>query len=1257
VSETAKSRADVLLDEFQTIHGCRPAVETADESAKLEAYDRAVDALEEDPPSALCLSGGGIRSATFALGVLQGLANWEILDRFHYLSTVSGGGYIGAWLSHWIAQAGCSSVMRSLATASGPKTAGVPEPAAVQQLRAFSSYLAPRRGISIDALSLLSIYFRNLVLNWLALVPLLLAVLMLPRLLLASLPVGQAVGGLGGVWLVAVGGALVAVAVSSATLIVHKPVPRRPAAGVVGTWFLWPLTIAAVLVAVGWPGVASHMKWSDRDMFLLCALGGVGVHLIGGLLALLRTGVTAGVPLVGQTLRQWLGILVSGLGGGSVLWAGNQWLFPSPLDAPGLYTLFVLPYLLTAYWLGTTVYMGFARAMMSEEDREWWARAGSWSLRLSIGWIVLAWIVLYGPDFFLSNASRVMGALAVGGASGFVAVLVGFWGDGGLVRKATSVSSWKVRLQDSLLPIAATAFIAFLALALSLGTSLVLGSSWFVSNSASETTGKAWRAAADSRGGALAARHAQETERMREFSRSATQQVEKARARTAVSMPSPKMDEASAAAEKAALAEALGEERRGTARRYLQQANSSVFGVDTHLESLARVHTLVARTHHHVSLLWLVGSAIILLTCGVMASRMIGVNRFSLHSMYGNRLIRAYLGASRPARQPDAYTGFDPGDNVPLASLRTPHNARLFHVINTALNLGRDCPLAWQQRRAAPFTMSMLHAGSPVTGYRSVEGYGGDQGGLSLGKSMTISGAAVNPAMGYHSSSPVAFAMTFFNARLGWWLPNPNGTANADSTWRRSEPKFGMAETFGNLLGLSDAQSRYVYLSDGGHFDNLGLYEMVARRCRRIFVVDASCDPNDRYEDLARVLRMIRVDFGVVIEFFAPSETTPTDEAPSFLVGRIWYPNGRHGLFVYLKPRLSTREPADVAEYAARRKRAGGAFPHDTTADQFFDESQFESYRILGRRTVEDLRRRYPSLDAMESADEIGTTVRTWLPGSVPPPLPPPSSGAETQRDGYATSGSGRVAGLAGMASANSMLWTVAASGLSAAVVTTALVTVSGTVSLQRPDPIPVAAPQHIQMQCAQAEDGKITCGQVIINSPPPQELTLHPNDASLLRSLSAAETGGFRINSADLRAVEKGLGLDLTDGARRTIADGISVKPPDRSLPVTVTVAGPTSIPLAYPPNGVPMASPPGGLPLNVPPRGLPVDDSQTSTQLKGVADALKGLDGRLKGLEKLDERLQALDRLRGDVKELQGTVSGIGPRRNVKGTQGTER
>jgi hypothetical protein len=651
-----------------------------------------------------------------------------------------------------------------------------------------------------------------------------------------------------------------------------------------------------------------------------------------------------------------------------------------------------------------------------------------------------------------------------------------------------------------------------------------------------------------------------------------------------------------------------------------------------------------------------------------MASRVFGVNRFSLHSMYGNRLIRAYLGASRLARHPDAYTGFDPGDNVPLASLRTPHNARLFHVINTALNLGRDCPLAWQQRRAAPFTMSMLHAGSPVTGYRPVERYGGDQGGLSLGKSMTISGAAVNPAMGYHSSSPVAFAMTFFNARLGWWLPNPNGRVNAsDSTWKRSEPRFGVAETFGNLLGLSDAQSRYVYLSDGGHFDNLGLYEMVARRCRRIFVVDASCDPNDRYEDLARVLRMIRVDFGVVVEFFAPPERRPADGAPSFLVGHIWYPNGRHGLFVYLKPRLTTHEAADVGEYAARRKRAGGAFPHDTTADQFFDESQFESYRILGRRTVEDLRRRYSSFEAIDSAAETGATGHTWLPGSEPPPsLPPSAPGVEAQQDGVATSASGRVAGLAGMASAHSVLWTVAASGLSAAVVTTALVTVSGTVSLQRPEPIPVAAPQHVLMQCAQGEDGKVTCGTVIINPSQPQQVSLNSAHASLLRSLSDATTGGLRINSADLTAVEKGLGLALTDGARQTIERGISVKLPDGPLPVNIAVAGPTSIPLAYPaggvplaypPNGVPLASPPSGLPLNIPLRGLPVDDSQTSLQLKGVADALRGLDGRLKGLEKLDERMQALDKLRGDLKELQGTVSGIGPRRNVKGTQGTER
>src|SRR5581483_8638143 len=166
--------------------------------------------------------------------------------------------------------------------------------------------------------------------------------------------------------------------------------------------------------------------------------------------------------------------------------------------------------------------------------------------------------------------------------------------------------------------------------------------------------------------------------------------------------------------------------------------------------------------------------------------------------MYRNRLIRAYLGASRETRAPNPFTGFDPDDNLPMAHLA---GQKPLHVVNIALNLVSGDNLAWQQRKAESFTVTPLHAGSARLGYRRAAAYAKNEKGLgiSLGTAVAISGAAASPNMGYHSSPAVTFLLTLFNARLGWWLGNPG--AAGDSTFDRDSPRFAirplLAETFG----------------------------------------------------------------------------------------------------------------------------------------------------------------------------------------------------------------------------------------------------------------------------------------------------------------------------------------------------------------------------------------------------------------------------------------------------------------------------
>ena len=294
--------------------------------------------------------------------------------------------------------------------------------------------------------------------------------------------------------------------------------------------------------------------------------------------------------------------------------------------------------------------------------------------------------------------------------------------------------------------------------------------------------------------------------------------------------------------------------------------------------------------------------------------------------------------------------------------------ARPLHLINIALNLVKGDNLAWQQRKAQSFTISALHSGSWNLGYRRSEEYGAnrylDQG-LSLGTALAISGAAASPNMGYHSSSAVTFLLALFNVRLGWWLGNP-GRAGAD-TYRRASPSVSIQPLLAETFGLTDSCHPYVYLSDGGHFENLGLYEMVLRRCHCILVVDAGCDPRLTFEDLGNAIRKIRIDLGIDIELnldqIKRAEGAKTSNR-HHAIGTIRYDNvddnATAGTLIYLKPSLTGNEPSDVQDYAARHS----AFPHEPTSDQFFDEAQFESYRRLGEHVAQEVLR--PALHRTE---------------------------------------------------------------------------------------------------------------------------------------------------------------------------------------------------------------------------------------------------------------------------------------------------
>lgn len=363
-----------------------------------------------------------------------------------------------------------------------------------------------------------------------------------------------------------------------------------------------------------------------------------------------------------------------------------------------------------------------------------------------------------------------------------------------------------------------------------------------------------------------------------------------------------------------------------------------------------------------------------LLTWVVAFGWMADPNSLSLHLFYKSRLVRAYLGASNMLRgeRLKEVTEAAEKDDVSLHALRNCERHAPYHLINTTLNLvgGRD--LATAQRSSACFLLSKGFCGSTRTGYRRTEEYMG--GRMTLGTALAVSGAAASPNMGAMTlSSSLAMLMTLLNVRLGFWAPTPN-----KNQWRepsaRLWPFYVLREFFSQTTDLS----AYCYLTDGGHFDNTGLYSLVERGCSYIVVAECGADPRPCFQDLGTAIRRCRIDFNAEInldigplerakdkgnlpeQFIVVGAIRYDDDHLNSLLpqsmrgtpeGRAWIEEHRTGRIVVFKPALTAvkQEPPDVRQYGLEND----AFPQQATIDLWYDEAQFESYRRLGQSSVQ----------------------------------------------------------------------------------------------------------------------------------------------------------------------------------------------------------------------------------------------------------------------------------------------------------------
>jgi hypothetical protein len=905
------------------------------EAERRKAFYRSLNKLNR---SALCLSGGGIRSATFCLGVIQALAAHvvtaahspdiaaavakepqnSLLGRFQFLSTVSGGGYIGSWLSSWRKREDFDQVWRGLTgRPDGPDR----EPPELSWLRAYSNYLTPRVGVgSADAWAALAIYSRNLLLNWLVLIPVLCLALLLLQLV-ATVSFGVACdahwesdGGIKcnqhDLWLLGiiglVGAAFLIIGQAFATR--HRP-PRRAPRGtgpspsnvrqkdfILGdlVWSVFSAILVTLVfsshVATEWIAGAGNTPsrldickagagkvplayWSVTGTLAAGALAGAFVFAAGWIVGWLIQGSWRDL---GRSSRQDLddawkdfscwtlsGIVYGGLIGlGAASFASLHPYDPCSADEANFKTLLPMilgiPWALTSQLAAEAVFVGLTcYGKDSDSDREWLGRAGGFTAAAAFAWALTAFLSVGVGHYIIHPDGLHLQSLtaSLGAMSGVASVLIG---KSGLTPATPDESRPSITglLLNLVLAVAGPVFVA----ALIVGLSVALDGLMF-------------------RDSLVSAVHNEETKEI---------------------------------AKKLAV------------------------------------------------------GAIAAIAIAVVASWNVNINRFSLHAVYRNRLVRCYLGATRQKRDPDPFTGFDEEDNLSAVELwpprPTPKNLNtfgLFHVVNMTLNLVEAKRLAWQERKAEPFTVSARHCGSAYKGFRLTEQYGGGPKGLTLGTAMAISGAAVSPNMGYNSSPSIALLLTLFNVRLGWWLGNP-GTAG-EKSYRKEGPLFAVGPLIQEGLGLTTDLRPYVYLSDGGHFEDLGLYEMVRRRCRFIVVVDAGEDRNFAFEDLGNAVRKIYIDLGIDIEFHGleclmnrPGAAVTSEDRqkiPYHAIGVVKYleADGEEegcgdGIILYIKPALHWTEAAGIVSYAT----AHPAFPHETTTDQWFTESQFESYRSLG---------------------------------------------------------------------------------------------------------------------------------------------------------------------------------------------------------------------------------------------------------------------------------------------------------------------
>jgi GNAT superfamily N-acetyltransferase len=807
----------------------------------------------------LAFSGGGIRSATFNLGVLKALHELGLLKHVDYLSTVSGGGYIGAWWSAWRARWGKEfpeARTTSRVSTSVPQTDLNREPEEVRHLREFSNFLSPRIG-----------FFESEM--WNAVMAVLSA--MLPAVLVACSVIALAF--------------LIWLGVNSLILAnaFGFPVPG----------FDW-------LIAQG--------PW---------ALAGYGLSKI---ITPLVSPITAPLVLSIITIVAYIGFEWSWYCAGKA----------EPLSAMRqirllVFHLVTLALILVGIWVG-------------------WYRLANlpWiDVRPAITSSIWQWAIGILPDEDCAFSPHLFDAPILWAGVAFVMFVPRLL----YIRfRKVSVSGKSMSAIDRALSRMLGAALVFAALA-----ALWLAGCWLhYTHWGTSAAGGAFAS-----GGAFAL--------LRRWISN------------------------------------LGPAKKGGVMDIIKPLIPQILAYVAVALWAICISALLAGWIESGASPWLL--FFIALGIVVFAIVFFDPAQVSLHSFYRNRLTRAYLGASNPSNigegnlaEKNRQTDVRLRDDIQLGELSPPGRERPIHLVCcTANDIGgdqlgnlsrgaRSAVLsrfgfaigdhwkAWEKnvptRRAIVarrLSASMSKINMRVPGWLAQRSQRTRET-LGLGSAITASAAAFNSNMGSLSmtlGAGVTFLCTALNLRLGLWLGHPLSKQIGAPTW--APGRLFLMEMFGATnSGLRPGSNpdkpvaEYVHLSDGGHFENLALYELVRRHCRYIIVSDCGADPEVAFDDFGNAVRRIREDFGVEIDIdLSPLKPDAARISKQHVaVGTISYdPRGDQkdtGILLYLKPTLTGDEPCDIAQYRTRNED----FPHESTGDQFYDEAQWESYRRLGEHAA-----------------------------------------------------------------------------------------------------------------------------------------------------------------------------------------------------------------------------------------------------------------------------------------------------------------